>query len=592
MTSVDPRIAEQLDRFVPETAVVGEWETIISVAKRRSRRRRLVHVVTVGAVIALGVSPVGGAIAGRVGDFSSWLRGQPGTPASTSDQQAFDRANDRSWAGFPQGTKLRSLIRAEVGGHEYELFGFRSGNSLCLRIVGRGLNGGPALSCAPVTALRRAAAPVLVVQADHALGEPTEVPAGSAYAAPQAQATFGLVADGVEGVDLSADDGDHAAIVASNAFFYVDDKPKVGTRVREVFAIDSSGHKAAVPFQSAPFGEWDTATPAHDSPTGPSTVERTIDGGTIGWLTRREDRGEEPPKDAPYLRAGPGRGFEFARLITPDADSQMRILVGVGTTPFGPRPAEKDLLCGFLVSGGGAGGGCNPLKAMFSGGRGPFTLGESIEEGGDQYATLSGLASDDVARMQLFLATGETQPIPLRDNAWLVQAARADYPVRIAAYDRDDRIIGIQTMEGDGHTSKPVGEWRTVLSVPDEKGRMGEVRVARSSDGGRCSEIRLPGGGGGSGCPPKASLAHMPKLSMGINTSVDGAWVSGEVTDAIASVDVVLTNGKVINVETSEGFVLYPLGIDTTVENPGLLKIVGRDASGHQIAVFRPHKNR
>jgi hypothetical protein len=70
-----------------------------------------------------------------------------------------------------------------------------------------------------------------------------------------------------------------------------------------------------------------------------------------------------------------------------------------------------------------------------------FTRGESIEEGGDQ----------------------------LRDNAWLVQAARADYPARVVAYDRDDLIIGIQTMEGDVR----------------EGGRTGEARVARSSDGGR-----------------------------------------------------------------------------------------------------------
>jgi hypothetical protein len=190
--------------------------------------------------------------------------------------------------------------------------------------------------------------------------------------APQAQVSFGIAADGVRGLDLSADDGDHTAIVASNAFLYVDDKPKVGTRVRKVFAIDSNGDKSAVPFQSAPFGEWDRPTPAHDRPTGPSTVQRKVDGGTIGWVMRREDRGEEPPKDAPYMRAAPGRGLEFARLITPDPDSQMRMLVGIGTPPFGPRPEEKGLLCGYLIVGGGAGGGCSPLKAMFSGDRAPF----------------------------------------------------------------------------------------------------------------------------------------------------------------------------------------------------------------------------
>ncbi len=62
------------------------------------------------------------------------------------------------------------------------------------------------------------------------------------------------------------------------------------------------------------------------------------------------------------------------------------------------------------------------------------------------YATLSGLASDDVASHAAFLGTGETQPIPLRDNALLTQAAHADYPIRVVVYDREDRIIGIQTL--------------------------------------------------------------------------------------------------------------------------------------------------
>lgn len=51
------------------------------------------------------------------------------------------------------------------------------------------------------------------------------------------------------------------------------------------------------------------------------------------------------------------------------------------------------------------------------------------------------------ARRAASVGTGETQPILLRDNARLAQVARADYPVRVVAYDRDDRIIGIQTMD-------------------------------------------------------------------------------------------------------------------------------------------------
>jgi hypothetical protein len=584
MNKLDPYLEERIDRLVPAAPVQGDWAAIVSGAGRRSRRRRLVQLGTIMAAFMLGVSPVGGAIADGVADFSAWLRGEPGSPAADSDQQAFDRSNSRSWAGFPQGTKLRSLIKTTVGGNEFELFGFRSGSSLCLRIVGRGLNESPALSCAPLSELERTSAPVVVVQADHGMGLANKVPEGVDYVAAQVQASFGIVADGVEGVELEADDGLHRAIVASNAFLYVADKPKLGTRVRKVFAISAAGRKTLIPFQSAPFGAWDWPAPAYDRPTGPAQVQRKVEGGTIGWLLSHDERGEEPPKDAPFMR-----GAEFARLLTPDPRSHVRMLVAIGPLPGRGASQGERSLCAYRVSGKHAGGGCSPLDNPFP--LAPFTLGQSIDEGGDQYATLSGLASDDVARLQLFLATGETRPIPLRDNAWLVQAARAAYPVRIVAYDRDDRIIGIQDMGGDERRTRPVGTWRTVLTVPGHGGDLARMRVASSSDGGRCYEIRLPGGGGSNGCPPKASRVHIPKLSVGISAGRDGAWLIGQVSDEIATVDIVSRTGEIETVEPTAGFILTPLEKRSSVERNGLAKVVARAASGRQIAVFRPQRS-
>jgi len=448
MSAPDPHLAEQLDRLVPETAMTSDWHAVVRGATRRRRRRRVVQLATAAAVFALGVSPVGGAVAHGVGDFSEWLSGEPGTPASESDQQSFERANQRSWDGFPPGTELRSLIKTTAGGHDFELFGFRSGDSLCLRAVARGLSGSPAVSCAPLAALRTASAPVLVMQADHGFGLPTSVPAGGGYAAPRAQATFGIVADGVQSVELTTDDATHAAIIASNAFLSVDDRPQVGTRVREVFAIGADGTRAAVPFQSAPFGEHNPVVPTHHDATGPVTVQRVVEGGTIGWLVRGEERGEAPPRGSAFLHAlfGPHALFArlgLVRLIAPDPESHLRMLIGIDQPEPGLAPSDRTV-CVFTIAGG-AGGGCSSLHAMFT--LAPFTLTESIDEGGDQYTTLGGVASDDVARMQLFLGSGEAQPIPLRDNAWLTRAARADYPIRVVAYDREDRIIGIQTMD-------------------------------------------------------------------------------------------------------------------------------------------------
>jgi hypothetical protein len=49
--------------------------------------------------------------------------------------------------------------------------------------------------------------------------------------------------------------------------------------------------------------------------------------------------------------------------------------------------------------------------------------------------------------VELLLATGKTEAISLRDNAWLAQAARTEYPVRVFAYDQKDLIIGIRTID-------------------------------------------------------------------------------------------------------------------------------------------------
>jgi hypothetical protein len=573
VSTLDPRLEEQFDRLVPAAAVNADWQSIVQRAIRRTRRRRLVQLGAVAAALILAASPVGAAIFDGVNDFSAWLRGEPGSPAPESDQRAFERSNSRSWAGFPRGTKLRSLIETEVGGHEFDLLGFRSGGSLCLRLVARGLNESPAQSCAPVAELERASAPVVVVQADHGFGLASKVPEGADAVAPQAQASFGIVADGVDAVELETDDGSHRAIVAANSFLYVADKPKLGTRVRKVFALDANGRKSPVPFQSAPFGVWDSPAPAHDRPAGPSTVERQVEGGTIAWLLRREERGEAPPADAPFVKA-----LDFARLIAPDPKSHMRVLVGVSE--------RKRWLCAYRVSGGAAGGGCSPLENPFP--RGPFTLAESRDYGGDQYSTLSGLASDEVARLQLFLATGETRPIPLRDNAWVVQAARADHPVRVVAYDSEDRIIGIQDLGGEARIGRPVGEWRTILTVPDRDGQLARVRIAASTDGGRCYEIRTPGGGGSYGCRPRASLAERAKLSPAITSGRDGAWLSGQVSDDIVRVDIVFRNGKIVPVEPTEGFILTQLGAGTSVVRNGVARVVARDRAGHEVAVYRP----
>jgi hypothetical protein len=73
----------------------------------------------------------------------------------------------------------------------------------------------------------------------------------------------------------------------------------------------------------------------------------------------------------------------------------------------------------------------------------PFTPGWTYAGAGSQFITLSGIATDDVARLELFLGNGERRRVALRNNAFVARVHRAKMPGRLVAYDEDGRVIGI-----------------------------------------------------------------------------------------------------------------------------------------------------
>lgn len=404
------------------------------------------------------LSPVGGAIARGFGDFSAWLTGSPGEPASEAEQRAFDEANERSWMGFPDGPKLRRLIVAEAAGGTFELFGFRSGDSLCLHITVEGVpvDVDFGTGCTPLEELRRAEAPAVASLVDLPFGREDVPPNDDGFIPARAQATFGVVADGVSGVELTTNRaavGD--AIVANNAFLAVTEHPPLGLRTRELRVASEDGDSLAVPLAESPYvGNGPTAKPG--VAPGPREVERHVEGGTIGWLLRREPRGQSIEEAGLAGRRelffnDPSRvgRLRFARVIKPDPRGPALVAVGLmhfeasRRSPFG----SHEEFCSYAITplrNGGA--GCMPVGRLFLGGPFNYGLGGA---GADQYVWLDGLASDDVARMELFLASGERVAVPLQDNVFRVDVARLTFPIRLVAYDSDDRVIGIRTETHD-----------------------------------------------------------------------------------------------------------------------------------------------
>jgi hypothetical protein len=149
----------------------------------------------------------------------------------------------------------------------------------------------------------------------------------------------------------------------------------------------------------------------------------------------------------------------FARELASDTASPLRVAVSVQ-----PDPQYGDTVCVSL----GGGGGCSPESRLFE--AIPFMPGFNTAEGGDQYTVMSGLAADQVARLEAVLQSGERRAIPLKDNVFLAQLPRAQFPIRIVAYDDDDRVIGIlispaRCVRGGGKSLKVV--WRSTPSLAE-----------------------------------------------------------------------------------------------------------------------------
>jgi hypothetical protein len=117
----------------------------------------------------------------------------------------------------------------------------------------------------------------------------------------------------------------------------------------------------------------------------------------------------------------------FARVLTPGPTRAGEIVVSL----IGKHGRN---ICMTLVENGRAsGGGCG-----FGTGLRPFSEMRFSNAG---HWGIFGLASDDVARMVLVLPGGHHVPVPLKDNAFLLNTKTADVPSTLVAYDEKGLVI-------------------------------------------------------------------------------------------------------------------------------------------------------
>jgi hypothetical protein len=424
MSDGDRLLRRDLDLLVPPTTRRPDWDDVVRRAATRSRVRRGAAVLALAAAtFALGTA----ALAETLGHgFSDWLDGRPGTPASPEDEERFRVRNERSLAPLAAETDLRELQRVEHEGRTYRLLGFRADGAVCLRLEGTDIDEGGDVACVAADELEdsRDLAVTLKVDAplhDQAPGDP-----------PSDVATFGLLAAEARRVVLVGDDGEREATVANGSFLSITPGPTHEHTTLAGFVIDARGVRRRMPLApslTVEIDQFHTGLPS----LGPAKVERTVRSGRIGWLERRESRGDAIPA-GPGLSSSLLRDAAFARLIRPDPHDFLRVAIAAD---------DWGQICYGQVMRGGIGTTCAQPGELFTGT--PFTGGWTYAGAGSQFVFAAGIATDDVARLELFLGNGERKEVALRDNAFVVRAARAKFPARIVAYDAAGRVIGIDT---------------------------------------------------------------------------------------------------------------------------------------------------
>ena len=592
MIDVDDVLRAQLPLLYPHD-VQPDWDAVVAgvgAPRGRARKRATAGALVLAFALAVGLAtPLRSAVARGLDNFSAWLTGEPGKPASRAEQQSFARANAHSYVSFPKDTKLRQLITQHTGAWTIQLLGFRSGTgSLCLRLVVHGPAGTATVHCAPLADLRLTGAPARVMLVDDSVGS------GSKHAwygidrlhSAALQITVGVAADNVQSIVLRDQQGRHVVPARSNAFLYVAQQPDLGQRVRAVYARTAAG-LVAVPFSPSPFGfGFGGGTSPQRAPT--VRVERKVVGGTIGWLDRREQRGQPlstlPPRLHRTMLGNRLGRIVFGRVLTPDPSAPYRMALTLNSHRRGGPAAG---LCSMIVGPNEAGGGCSPYPGLFD--HSPLTVGWG-GDGAGEFVTISGVAADSVARLQVLLVNKERLDVPLADNAYVVGVSRADLPARVVAFDRDGKVIGVSGPIDDFTTTGPGparGRAVELLHVTGPKGEHAELFVGASTNGGECMYVKhfvtVHIAGAMEGCQGPAWTG--PPLQI----STDSNFLSGRVRSDVATVRLHYVTGQTQTLSPTRGYVLATL--------PPGRKIASADgvsSSGHVVGhqSFVPPKRR
>jgi hypothetical protein len=197
------------------------------------------------------------------------------------------------------------------------------------------------------------------------------------------------------------------------------------------------------------------------------------------------------------------------------------------------------------------------------------------------FLTVSGVASDDVARIDALLADGQRAEVPLVDNAFLIDLPRANLPARLVAYDEEDRIIWVDRPLSDfgAHArAQPArGRARSLIRVEGYEGATAELFVGPSSDGGECVFVKAFVDRQHAGVSVDCQRPTWSGSPLRVGTSWSPPrFVSGRVRSDVKTVRIRLADGSAVTLTPTRGHVLWAV----PREGREPVSIAGLDADG------------
>jgi hypothetical protein len=218
-----------------------------------------------------------------------------------------------------------------------------------------------------------------------------------------------------------------------------------------------------------------------------------------------------------------------------------------------------------------------PVDGPFS--QAPFTFGVTMIGAGDQFATVSGIASDEVVRLELYTATGDRIDVPLRDNAYLTEVSLARLPAKVVAYDAEGRVIGIaETPSGEG-PARPYG--KPIVELQRSVNGVGSMTLIanRTREGGQCWQAR------GTGQAAVNTGSCIPKrwVDAPLRTAATAVFLYGRVRDDVKRLELRFDDRQSSAIAPGEhGYLLAVLPDGREARE--LVEIVGRGADGEIVA--------